>query len=156
MATLSRPPASCPDPELVPGKAALDLHSLRAIDSNLDTFVANVSHRAARLADDALKQTEVPEALAGLGGAVLVTGGAGYLGAALCMCLSIKYVGVDIVDTKTVQRCHHVADVSALQLSSAGCAAVLHTAALHAPHATTCHLDEFFHTNVDGARAVLS
>ena len=148
------------DPELTSGPP-MDLHSLRANNKLLDSLVVEISKRAAAQAAAAIRATAEGEALAGLGraGKVLVTGSAGYLGAALCLALElldIDYVGVDIVRAPTVHFCHDVVDASSLQTSARGCVAILHTAALHAPHANLHHAEKFQATNVEGTKAVLS
>ncbi|KAH8097769.1 hypothetical protein JL720_680 [Aureococcus anophagefferens] len=146
------------DPELELEKLPQDLHSLRARDAALDALASEIIERAARLAAAALEPADAA-ALAALGGAVLVTGAAGYLGAALCGALGrlgVAHVGVDVVAGPAVRKRHDVADAAALRASAAGCAAVLHAAALHAPHASSRHADDFVRTNVEGTRNVLA
>ncbi|KAH8068814.1 hypothetical protein JL721_6382 [Aureococcus anophagefferens] len=145
------------DPELELEKLPQDLHSLRARDAALDALASEIIERAARLAAAALEPADAA-ALAALGGAVLVTGAAGYLGAALCgaLGLGVAHVGVDVVAGPAVRKRHDVADAAALRASAAGCAAVLHAAALHAPHASSRHADDFVRTNVEGTRNVLA
>mgnify|MGYP006266940191 CR=1 FL=1 len=91
--------------------------------------------------------------------AVLVTGGAGYLGAALVLTLrelGVPVLGLDVVQAPTVDLVASVADSAALRGCGQACGAVLHTAALHATHASSWHTREFVSTNVGGAENALA
>ena len=90
---------------------------------------------------------------------VLVTGSAGYLGFALHLTLQqlgVSVIGVDVVPGTTVDVTADVADIEAMRRCGEGCSAVLHTAALHAPHALSWHAREFSATNVGGTKNILA
>ena len=138
-----------------------DLHSLRQRDASLDALSAEIQHAAAtRAAADFLAKEDAGALLRLVGTkAVLVTGGAGYLGAALVLTLrelGVPVLGLDVVQAPTVDLVASVADSAALRGCGQACGAVLHTAALHATHASSWHTREFVSTNVGGAENALA
>ena len=149
------------DPELRPDRAPTDLHSLRAADPHLDALSSRIQLDAASTAAaDFVKRDDAAAAVL-RGKRVLVTGSAGYIGAALCLALrhlGAEAVGMDIVAAgqhRTVDIKADVADAGAVQAAVEGCHGVLHSAARHAPHATHFHATEFTATNVNGTQNVL-
>ena len=144
------------DPELRDVPPA-DLHSLRSRGRGLDSLAREVQESAARRASAELPAAEA-EALRALPGAVLITGSAGYLGTALHLALrhlGVAVVGADVVASPAVESQIDISELAPLQQAAVGCAAVLHTAALHAPHAARWHVDDFIATNVRGTANVL-
>ena len=125
------------DPELRPDRARTDLHSLRAADPRLDALSSRVQLDAAAAAAASLRRDDAAAAAALRGQRILVTGSAGYIGAALCLALGrlgAEAVGLDIVspgqhDTVNIQA--HVADAEAVMEAIEGCNGVLHAAARH-------------------------
>ena len=124
------------DPELRPDRPRTDLHSLRAADPHLDALSSPIQLAAAAAAAASLRHDDaVTAALSGR--RILVTGSAGYIGAALCLALGrlgAEAVGLDIVspgqhDTVNIQA--HVADAEAVMEAIEGCNGVLHAAARH-------------------------
>ena len=137
-----------------------DLHSLRARDAELDALSAEVQRTAAmRAAADFLTTDDMDALRKADQKPVLVTGSAGYLGAALFLTLQelgVPVLGLDIVSGPTVDRVGSVADGSAMQQCGQTCGAVLHTAALHAPHASCWHARDFVATNIVGTENALA
>ena len=149
------------DPELRPDRAPTDLHSLRAADPHLDALSSRIQLDASSTAAaDSLTRDDAAVAVL-RGKRVLVTGSAGYIGAALCLALrhlGAEAVGLDIVAAGrhgTVDIEADVADAGAVRAAVEGCHGVLHSAARHAPHATHFHSTEFTATNVNGTQNVL-
>lgn len=150
------------DPELREGPRQ-DLHSVRARDPALDALSEEVQRNAAKqaAADFMQKATADLGRLRSMLGnkPVLVTGSAGYLGVALYLTLKelgISVFGIDVVFGPTVDKMVDVSDSEAMRRCGQDCGAVLHCAALHAPHALSWHAREFRATNVDGTRHVLA
>ena len=147
------------DPELRPDRPRTDLHSLRAADPHLDALSSRIQLAAAAAAAASLRHDDaVTAALSGR--RILVTGSAGYIGAALCLALGrlgAEAVGLDVAAGRhgTVNIKADVADAEAVRAAAEGCHGVLHVAARHAPHATHYHADEFVATNVTGTQNVL-
>lgn len=138
-----------------------DLHSLRARDNTLDELSDQIQRSAAVRASAAFKDTADMALLRRLlqDRPVLVTGSAGYLGLALHLTLrklGVAVFGVDVVPGETVDSVADVADADAMRRCGQACGAVLHTAALHAPHAASWHAREFAATNVVGTTNVLA
>ena len=147
-----------PDPELRLDCSRMDLHSLRAGDPELDGFSAHIQSAAASAAVAWLKRDDAARVATLTGQRVLVTGSAGYLGATLCRTiagLGAEAVGLDVVPGETVSVVADVADAEAVRGAMAGCDAVLHTAAMHAPHATHHHESEYIATNITGTQNIL-
>ena len=57
---------------------------------------------------------------------------------------------------ETVDVVGSVADLNIVKSAARNCNAVIHCAALHAPHASHHHSDEFTSVNVNGTRNILS
>ncbi len=147
-----------PDPELRPDKARMDLHSLRGADPGLDEFSEHIQREAAIAAVASLQRDDAAHANTLAGQRIMVTGSAGYLGATLCRALAglgAETVGIDLVAGETVTIVANVADAQAVRAAMEGCDGVLHTAAMHAPHAAHHHESEFIATNVTGTQNVL-
>ena len=90
---------------------------------------------------------------------ILITGSAGYLAFTLYLSLQklgMAVFGIDVVPGPTVDKIVDVSDLEAMKRCGETCGAVLHSAALHAPHAFTWHKREFTATNVDGTGHVLA
>ena len=169
------------DPELRPEGPRTDLHSLRAADPALDALSAHIQltvsrtalatfarrrtltaarggEQAAAAAVDSLQRDDAERSAALRGQRILVTGSAGYVGAALCLALGglgAEAVGLDVVQAETVAIEADVADAEAVRAAVAGCDGILHTAARHAPHAAHYHESDFIATNVAGTQNVL-
>jgi nucleoside-diphosphate-sugar epimerase len=147
-----------PDPELQLDKARMDLHSLRGADAALDELSERIQHEAASAAVASLQRDDAAHAHALAGQRIMVTGSAGYLGATLCRALAglgAEAVGLDVVAGETVSVVANVADAEAVRGAMEGCDGVLHTAAMHAPHAAHHHESEFIATNITGTQNVL-
>lgn len=89
---------------------------------------------------------------------VVVTGSAGRVGRAIVRRLAGEYevVGVDRFPASTaVQHVGDIADRSVLAAAFAGAHAVIHVAALHAPHVGIVSDAEFERVNVAGTEAVI-
>lgn len=90
---------------------------------------------------------------------VVVTGSAGRVGHAIVRCLAGNYdvVGVDRVPASSaVQHVGDLADRRVLDRAFAGAHAVIHAAALHAPHVDIVSDAEFERVNVAGTAAVIA
>ena len=144
-----------------PDRPRTDLHSLRAADPRLDALSSRIQLAAASAAAASLQQDDAAAAAALRGQRILVTGSAGYIGAALCLALGrlgAEAVGLDVVAPgchRTVNIEADVADAEAVRAAVEGCHGVLHAAARHAPHAAHFHAEEFYATNVTGTQNVL-
>ena len=148
------------DPELHDGPKE-DLHSLRARDVTLNELSDQIQRSAAARAAAAFGETADLASLRGLlqDRPVLITGSAGYLGLALHLTLrklGVSVIGVDVVPGETVDSIADVADAEAMRRCGQACGAVFHTAALHAPHASSWHARDFTATNVVGTTNVLA
>lgn len=88
---------------------------------------------------------------------ILVTGTSGRVGAAISLALrhSNHVVGLDIVPAPTTQVIADLGDAAALVAALRGCDAVVHAAALHAPHVGRVPDAEFMRVNVDATRQLL-
>ncbi len=89
---------------------------------------------------------------------VLVTGASGRIGAAVCAALAAagdEPVGFDRTPSSRATFVADLLDAAALRRALAGTQAVVHVAALHAPHVGTLPETEFQRINVDGTRALL-
>jgi len=89
---------------------------------------------------------------------VLVTGASGRIGAAVCAALADAGHDVHGLDSRPSPQAGIVADLldaPALRRALAGIDAVVHVAALHAPHVGQQPDAEFLRVNVDGTRALL-
>lgn len=87
---------------------------------------------------------------------VLITGSSGRVGRAIFSALSTHHdvVGVDRTPFSTTHIVGDFADKAVLERSLAGVEAVIHAAALHAPHVGIVPDDEFERVNVIGTRAL--
>jgi nucleoside-diphosphate-sugar epimerase len=88
---------------------------------------------------------------------VLVTGSAGRVGRAIAVRLMREHevVGLDRSPASTVDVIADLGDAAALARALAGCEAVVHTAALHAPHVGVVPDSEFQRVNIDATEALL-
>jgi nucleoside-diphosphate-sugar epimerase len=89
---------------------------------------------------------------------VVLTGSQGTIGRALHARLSTEHdvLGLDRVAGPTTQWCGDIADPDLLARAFHGAQAVVHTAALHAPHVGRVPDAEFERVNVEGTRAVIA
>jgi len=90
---------------------------------------------------------------------IVVTGSAGRIGRAIVACLARNHevVGLDRVPSATaVQHVGDVVDRELLATGFAGAHAVVHVAALHAPHVGVVPDADIERVNVDGTRAVIA
>jgi len=90
---------------------------------------------------------------------VVVTGSAGRVGRAIVACLVREHevIGIDRLSSPTaVQHVGDVGDRALLAAAFAGAHAVVHVAALHAPHVGVVPDAEIERVNVEGTRAVIS
>jgi nucleoside-diphosphate-sugar epimerase len=87
---------------------------------------------------------------------VLVTGSSGRIGRAIYvrLCREHEVVGLDRSPSSTAGLVGELTDVSLLRSALRGVDAVVHTAALHAPHVGNVHDDEFESVNVRATRAL--
>jgi len=81
---------------------------------------------------------------------VMVTGSSGRIGQAVAERLTILGVPLVGIDRRAGTRTHHVGDLATLDLPRLlqGCEAIVHTAALHAPHVATASAPDFVAANV--------
>jgi nucleoside-diphosphate-sugar epimerase len=89
---------------------------------------------------------------------VVVTGASGRVGRAIHARLVADghaVLGFDRSPSSTAERIADLGDVAALRAALAGADAVVHSAALHAPHVGVLPDAEFRRINVDGTRALL-
>ena len=146
------------DPELWLDCTPTDLHSMRAVDRELDDLSNHIQKTAASAAVASLQRDDPARAASLNGQRILVTGSAGYVGAALCHALQglgADALGLDVVAGRTVSVEADVADVDAVRAAVEGCDGVLNVAAMHAPHAMHHHLSEFIATNITGTQNIL-
>lgn len=146
------------DPELHLERKPTDLHSLRASDGVLDKFSDHIQRYAADSAVASLQRDDGDRTGSLRGQRILVTGSAGYLGKAFCLALrglGAVPIGLDIVAGENVDFEGDVSDSGKVREAMKGCNGVLHTAALHAPHAAHHHESAFIATNITGTQNVL-
>jgi nucleoside-diphosphate-sugar epimerase len=88
---------------------------------------------------------------------ILVTGSAGRVGRAIAVRLMHEHevVGLDRTPASTVDVTADLGDEAALARALAGCDAVVHAAALHAPHVGVLPDSEFQRVNIDATEALL-
>lgn len=88
---------------------------------------------------------------------VLVTGSSGRVGRAVCLELSRHHQvrGLDCAPASNTEIVADLHDQAALSRAMAGVDAVVHIAALHAPHVGLRNDSEFERVNVDGSRRLL-
>jgi nucleoside-diphosphate-sugar epimerase len=89
---------------------------------------------------------------------ILLTGSSGRIGRAIFNALSGAHdvVGLDRQPFATTRFVGDVADGPLLREAMAGCEAIIHTAALHAPHVGVVDEREFARVNVDGLWTLLT
>lgn len=87
---------------------------------------------------------------------VLVTGSSGRIGRAIAMrlCRGHEVAGLDRIPSSTTQRVGDIADATLIRESLRGMDAVVHAAALHAPHVGHAGDEEFERVNVHATRAL--
>lgn len=88
---------------------------------------------------------------------IVVTGTSGRIGRAIHVRLSREHdvIGIDRAPSSTADVVGDLGDDALLRRAFAGAAAIVHTAALHAPHVGLVADAEFERVNVDGTRRVL-
>lgn len=89
---------------------------------------------------------------------VLVTGASGRIGAAVCVALAAagdEAIGLDLLPSAHTRFVADLLDTPVLRRALAGVEALVHVAALHAPHVGVRPETEFQRINVDGTRALL-
>lgn len=88
---------------------------------------------------------------------IVVTGSAGRIGRAIHIRSSREYTvaGIDTTPSSTSELVGDFADPALLARALAGASAVIHTAALHAPHVPYVSESAFQRVNVDGTRRLL-
>jgi nucleoside-diphosphate-sugar epimerase len=88
---------------------------------------------------------------------VLVTGSSGRVGTAIALRLSLDYqvVGLDVAPGAHTTVVGSIEDAAALARAMQGVDAVVHTAALHAPHVGNVPEARFMAVNVDATRRLL-
>ncbi|MEE2691828.1 MAG: NAD(P)-dependent oxidoreductase [Pseudomonadota bacterium] len=89
---------------------------------------------------------------------VILTGAGGRIGRAIAFRLARDYevIGLDRAPASVVQVIGDVADFELLERTFKGAAAIIHTAALHAPHVGIASEAEFQRINVEGTRHVIA
>lgn len=89
---------------------------------------------------------------------ILVTGSAGRIGRAIVKCCRAHHdvVGFDLKPSPFTDVCASLADDGALRRAMRGCAAVIHTAALHAPHVGQADDATFMRVNFHHTQALLA
>jgi nucleoside-diphosphate-sugar epimerase len=87
---------------------------------------------------------------------ILVTGSSGRIGRAICARLSrdSSVVGLDVLPSPTTSIVGSITDVAVVKQALQGVDAVVHTAALHAPHVGAIRDSEFQRVNVASTRAL--
>jgi UDP-glucose 4-epimerase len=88
---------------------------------------------------------------------IVLTGSSGRVGRAIYIALGTKHdvIGIDRTPFSTTRIVGDFADKSLLSEVMKGADAVIHTAALHAPHVDVIPNSEFIRINVDGTRLVV-
>lgn len=87
---------------------------------------------------------------------VVVTGSSGRIGSAIVSALSPSYdvIGVDRIASSATNCIADISDSSTMQRLCQGAVAVIHSAALHAPHVGAFSEDEFHRINVESTVAL--
>lgn len=85
---------------------------------------------------------------------VVLTGSSGRVGRAIFGALTVDHnvVGIDRIPFGTSRITGDFTDRALLERAMEGADAVIHTAALHAPHVGICAESEFYRINVEGTR----
>lgn len=88
---------------------------------------------------------------------ILITGTSGRIGSALAFSLKDRYqvIGVDIKPGPFTTHCLDITDKNGIFLLTKDVDAIIHAAALHAPHVNICCEEKFWRTNVDGTENLL-
>lgn len=91
-------------------------------------------------------------------GKVLLTGSSGRIGQAIYsdLCHDYHVVGIDRLPSKSTAITADINDDRTLITESAGARAIIHTAALHAPHVGLNSDSEFERINVQGTQTVIN
>ena len=87
---------------------------------------------------------------------IAVTGTSGRIGRAIhfALCREHKVVGIDRAVSSVTTHLGEIDDYKLLTKAFKGAKAVVHTAALHAPHVGICDDSEFFRINIEGTKTV--
>ncbi|KZK90517.1 NAD dependent epimerase/dehydratase family protein [Pseudovibrio sp. Ad46] len=87
---------------------------------------------------------------------VIVTGSSGRIGSEIVLALKPSYevIGIDRVAAPTTAHIADISDAKTMQHLCQGAFAVIHSAALHAPHVGVFSEDEFRRINVKGTVAL--
>lgn len=112
----------------------MDLHVLRKSDACLDSLASYVQETPSVRGSGHIGGGAVVPAK------VLVTGSSGYLGRALVLAprhLGVSTVGIDQVPSDTTQVIGTVDNADLTRQASKGCSALVNSAALHTPHASS-------------------
>lgn len=88
---------------------------------------------------------------------IAVTGSSGRIGRAIhfALCQDHEVVGVDRSVSSVTTHPGEIDDYKLLTKAFKGAKAVVHTAALHAPHVGICDDNEFFRINIEGTKQVV-
>ena len=87
---------------------------------------------------------------------VVVTGSSGRIGSAIVSALPLSFdvIGVDRIVGSSTNHIADISDASTMQRLCQGAIAVIHSAALHAPHVGAFSEDEFHRINVESTVAL--
>ncbi|MBT8063982.1 MAG: NAD(P)-dependent oxidoreductase [Gammaproteobacteria bacterium] len=88
---------------------------------------------------------------------IAITGSSGRIGRAIhfALCRDHEVVGIDRAVASVTTRLGDIGDYPFLRKAFEGCGAVVHTAALHAPHVGVIDDSEFYRINVEGTKTVV-
>lgn len=88
---------------------------------------------------------------------ILITGTSGRIGSALAFALKNTYqvIGIDLNPGTYTTYCLDITDKKGIFHLTKGVDAIIHAAALHAPHVNICSDEKFWRTNVGGTENLL-